>query len=274
MIDICSRQPDARLRPYIKMYFGAADDTPPKVQRILPNGEIGLCFYRGRAVIYDGLGTVQSCISGPLLSYQDIISEGRIDIVGVHLTTIGAHVLLPVPPSWIGSRTVRLCDLNDTGLRELESRIMGASGYGECFDAMDAYFLGRLYATDIDTLDMRRIQRALAYGQRHFADAHIPELASEACLSQRHFSRIFTDMVGIVPKEYLRIQRFQSTLRELKRSGWGGRTGQGILTRIAWDNGYCDYAHLYTDFRKISGYSPRQLLSLSENTDDSFGWRM
>lgn len=271
------------------MYFGAADDTPPKVQRILPNGEIGLCFYRGNTTIYDGLGMVQSCVSGPLLRYQDIISEGRIDIAGVHLTTIGAHVLLSVPPSEIGSRTVRLCDLGDSGIRELESRIMSASGYGECFDAMDAYFLRRLFATDIDTLDMRRIQRALAYGQRHLAEAHIPELASEACLSPRHFSRIFTDMVGIVPKEYLRLRRFQSAMRGMKISAWSSASDisgdetckerhmtlpPGTMTRIAWDNGYCDYAHLYSEFRKISGYSPRQLLSLSENTDDSYGWRM
>lgn len=276
MIDICSRQPDVRLQPYVKMYFGAADDTPPQIQRILPNGEVGLCFYRGNTVVYDGVGPVRSCISGQLLHYQDIISQGRIDIVGVHFTIIGAHVLLPVPPGEIGSSTVRLRDLDDPGMRALEYSIMTAASYAECFEAMDAFFLKRLSATTVDTLDMRRIQRAIAYGQRHFADAYIPDIASEACLSQRHLSRLFSDMVGIVPKEYLRLQRFQSALRELKIRGCPSQQhlDSGLLTRIAWDNGYCDYAHLYADFRKISGYSPRQLMSLSENIDDGYGWRM
>lgn len=275
MIHLCSRLPDTRLRPYIKMYFGAADDTPPRVQRILPNGEIGLCFYRGDAVVYDGIGSVQSCVSGQMMQYQDILSYGRIDIVGAHLTTIGAHVLLQKPMNEIGSRTVALSALNDPELLALEDTIMTADGYEECFAAMDACFLHRLRSTAVDTLNVRRILRAIAYGQRHCAEALIPDIASEACLSQRHFSRLFTSMVGISPKEYLRLQRFQSALRELKSHADGpALPGNDTLTEIAWRNGYYDYAHLYSDFRKISGYSPRQLVERSENKDDAYGWRL
>lgn len=258
------------------MYFGANDDEPPRVQRILPNGEVGLCFYRGRAVVYDGIGPVRSCLSGQLMHYQDIVSSGPIDIVGVHLTTIGAHVLLCRPMSDIGSHVVSLQDLNDADLLRLEQLIAAAGDYEACFALMDTFFLRRLATTTIDTLNIRRICRALAYGGCHTADAHIPDIASEACVSERQFTRLFTRMVGIAPKEYLRLQRFHSALHALKGAVLlpEGSSPSDTLAQIAMSQGYCDYAHLYADFRKISGYTPRQLVELSANDDDAYGWRM
>lgn len=72
------------------MYFWGRDANPPDVQRIVPNGEMGLWFYRGNKVEYVGRGEVQSCLSGQSVSFLDISSRGEIEIVGAHFTVLGA----------------------------------------------------------------------------------------------------------------------------------------------------------------------------------------
>ncbi|MBR6076850.1 MAG: helix-turn-helix domain-containing protein [Paludibacteraceae bacterium] len=269
MFRLTTRLPDARLRPYIKMYFGSSDDHAPHVQRIVPNGEMGICFYRGNEVTYDGIGPIRSCLSGQSVSYQDIVSDGRIDIVGAHFTTLGAALFFNAPLHSLFGAPTPLRVLGDKELDRLEEQIMEAGGYDLCFDLMDRFFLGRIGRTDIDPLNLRRLQRAIAYGQRHTAEARIDDIASEACLSQRHFNRLFTETAGLSPKEYLRLLRYRKALADLKSN-----RGSATMSEIAWRNGYCDLSHMSADFRKISGYTPAVLLGKSENENDDFGWRI
>lgn len=40
MVDFRYRRPDARLAPFVKMYFWGRDTDPPPTQRTIPNGEM------------------------------------------------------------------------------------------------------------------------------------------------------------------------------------------------------------------------------------------
>ena len=272
MVTIKTRLPIPSLRPYVKMYFWGKDEESPLVQRIVPNGEMGLCFYLNHPVIYDGIGERRSCLSGQSLHYHDIVSDGSVEIVGAHFTTLGAHVFFSSPLKLFFGQIVPLADIADPRLHQLEEEVMLASDYEICWDLMEAFFLERLCHSDFDALTFRRLQRAIAYGQRHTSDAQICQVASEACLSERHLNRVFSDVVGLSPKEYLRLQRYHKTLRDLKKSQ--NSNSPESLTSIAWTNGYCDFSHLYSDFRKICGYSPSRLLKESDHEEDAVGWRI
>lgn len=269
MFNLSTRHPNALLQPYIRMYFAATDDDAPHVQRIVPNGEMGICFYRSNGVIYDNVGSIRSCLSGQTTTYQDIISDGHIDIVGAHFTTLGAALFFNVPLHAFFGAPTPLNLLGDAAISQLEEQIMEASTHQACFDLMDSFFLKRIEHTKVDPINIRRLQRAIAYGQHHTSDARVADIASQACLSQRHFSRLFSELAGLPPKEYMRILRYRKTLSELKQ-----QKGILSLSETAWRNGYCDLSHLSSDFRKISGYSIGRLLDESQNDDDDFGWRI
>lgn len=259
--------PDERLRPYIKMYFWGNDNQAPLVQRIVPNGEIGLCFYRSGKVLYDHVGDRRSCLAGQSTHYQDIISDGNIEITGVHFTTLGAHLVFHSPLNIFFGQTVAIDDLEDKGLSELEDQIMTASTYLDCWRVMDSFFLNRIMEADVNVLNFKRLQRAIAYCQHCFNTVHICDMAEQACLSERHFNRVFSEVTGMSPKEYLRLQRYHKTLKNIK-------SGTDTISGIALKNGYCDFSHLAQDFKSISGYSPTELLKYSRNDNDEFGWRL
>ena len=69
-------------------------------------------------------------------------------------------------------------------------------------------------------------------------------------LSHRHFVALFRRAVGLAPKAYSRVLRFQNALRAArsgKADSWAG---------IAHDAGYSDQAHFTRDFVEFAGVTP------------------
>ena len=97
---------------------------------------------------------------------------------------------------------------------------------------------------------------------RH-GDVSIPDLANRACLSLRQFERRFHDQVGMRPKLYSRIARFEAALDSKARS----RTKS--WTEIGHEFGYHDQMHLVHDFGQFSGETPTSLVTEVERAHQS-----
>jgi len=71
---------------------------------------------------------------------------------------------------------------------------------------------------------------------------------SHAGVSARHLERVFFARVGLGPKAFARIVRFQNVLRS-SLPDWAA---------IAADCGYTDQAHLIHEFREFTGQTPAE----------------
>jgi AraC-like DNA-binding protein len=80
----------------------------------------------------------------------------------------------------------------------------------------------------------------------------VQHLAHHSGLSIRQFERRFTTVLGISPKLYARILRFEAALRRKSMAGHN-------WTTIAHDLGYHDQMHMIHDFQSLSGLSPKSL---------------
>lgn len=90
--------------------------------------------------------------------------------------------------------------------------------------------------------------------------ASVEELADVIHVSKRTLERIFKKNVGISPKEFLRIVRFQEVLRRLQSANVDNEiSAKESLLQIAFELGYYDHAHLTNEFKKYSGVLPSQL---------------
>ena len=83
------------------------------------------------------------------------------------------------------------------------------------------------------------------------AASRSPTIARDLGWSRRHLTEQFTRAVGVSPKTYARIVRFDRA-RSLIAAG-------GSLGDVALDAGYYDQAHLNRDFREFAGAAPTQL---------------
>jgi AraC-like DNA-binding protein len=82
----------------------------------------------------------------------------------------------------------------------------------------------------------------------------VSDVADEVGLSARRFIELFKDEVGLAPKLFCRVRRFQRAVRLVH-----GRTDVDWAD-VALDCGYFDQAHLIHEFREFSGLSPTAYL--------------
>lgn len=80
----------------------------------------------------------------------------------------------------------------------------------------------------------------------------IERLAAEFGFSERYIQKLFLHYVGISPKSFFSVQRFNKSL-ELVRSA------NMSLTNIAYECGYYDQAHFIKEFKSYTGMTPSKL---------------
>lgn len=80
----------------------------------------------------------------------------------------------------------------------------------------------------------------------------LADLRTELQLSERSFERKFKQHVGISPKLFTRISRFQASLHQLRNSRYDK------LSDVAFGNEYADQSHFIRAFKEFAGFSPLQ----------------
>lgn len=83
----------------------------------------------------------------------------------------------------------------------------------------------------------------------------LDELAANSSLSKYHFLRLFKKNMGLTPHHYIVTQRIHKA-KELVLSGES-------LSQVSLNVGFSDQSHFIRNFRKIYGYSPKELLNKS-----------
>jgi AraC-like DNA-binding protein len=165
---------------------------------------------------------------------------------------LGAQdAVLGVPASAMAGRIVALEDLwGEAATRRLCARLADAH------DTVGAAaILERAIAERVATADGRHAGTRLALAAAELlTGANVNAVAVDLGVSARHLRRVFREIVGVSPKAFAKLARFQRALRAAREDthvSWAG---------IAAAVGYYDQAHLIAEFREIAGVTPRALL--------------
>jgi len=196
----------------------------------------------------------QSILVGPQVSRLDLHFPAEHLVVCAAFWPGGLRRLLGVPVSEMLDFSVESRALLGPAVAEVEARLAEAPDYATMLAVLEAYLLRmlrRLRPQAERPLD-RLLPVLLPSGRLGHSLDH---LAAEACLSPRQFERSFVERVGLSPKLFARIARFDQAFR-LKEQ----RPGLDWLS-VAVQCGYYDYRHLVRDFREFAGVTPPQLLA-------------
>lgn len=102
----------------------------------------------------------------------------------------------------------------------------------------------------IDTRDEARVVRALQRMRARLDEPHpLVELAAEARLSRYHFLRVFNNVTGVTPHQWLVRQRLADAAQRLT-------TTRQPITEIALDVGFEDLSNFVNSFRSEYSVSP------------------
>ncbi len=90
--------------------------------------------------------------------------------------------------------------------------------------------------------------------QSHNGQMNVNTLAKRHFTTIRQLERSFKQYIGISPKEFINLVRYQFTLSLIQSR----RTNRSLLD-IAFECGYYDHAHLANEIKRYTGVAPSQL---------------
>lgn len=179
--------------------------------------------------------------------------DGRQQGVQVSLTPLGARALYGMPAAELADRLVPLDELLGALGVELVDRLRAATTWAARFAALDALLLRALsHGADSDRLPRVRPEVAEAWRRLVAARGRVQvgAVAAELGWSRRYLTERFRGEVGLPPKTFARVLRFEHA-HELA-------TAHDPLpwAEVATASGYADQAHLVRDWSEFTGRSP------------------
>lgn len=216
-------------------------------ERVLPSGRFQLVFdlTRGRGAV-----------TGMRSRYVEIDTAAIPAVMGAVFRPEGACGILRPAACEFYDRAVPLDLFWGPALGELGERLREAPGPTAKFGVLDDALMAAVRRRSARRMTTHGVVRAaVAEFEAAPRTRTIREFARDAGLSRRRFSQLFREQVGLTPKLYCRIRRFQQVVAT-------ARAGAPVdWAEVALEGGYCDQSHMANEFREFSGMSPSVFLA-------------
>ena len=179
----------------------------------------------------------------------NLILSGHVDAFTIVFLPGAFSMLFGVPAVELTNGDFNGEEVLGRPINELYARLGEVSAFAERVDVADG-FLSRIRPATDSVNAIVRTARAMIQSN---GSVRISEAAHQAGLGLRQFERRFDHEIGVSPKLYARIIRFEAALQRravLPARSW---------TDIAQDLGYHDQMHMVHDFTRLSGDSPEAI---------------
>ncbi|WP_242918483.1 helix-turn-helix transcriptional regulator [Pontibacter liquoris] len=238
-------KPCNALEPFIHSYWELkGDEHDRQWERNFPDGCAGLVMNLADTCLTDNgrvsMAFGKTYVVGATTSFKDSFIDSNTHLVGVCLKPAAfANFYTYAAQNELTELTVEFEKANSF---KIDNIMKDSAAY------LNQFFTDRIKTT-INPLQSIIKDIHASHGQ-----LRIKELSKQYNTTVRQLERSFKKHVGISPKEYANIIRFQHTLGIIKNSG-----ENRSLLDIAYECGYYDHAHLTNEIKRNTGLSPSQL---------------
>lgn len=257
---IVARAPQPALRPFVQALWASDGAGPARGagarEHVLPTGlaQLVLRLSPEPIVIFDGgrpLSLGHAVLGGARSGYYEKDVSAPSAAVGASLLPGAVSMLFGVRADALAERHTRLDELWGREAERLRERLGEQRSAGARLDELEACLL-------------RHVQRARplhagvasALARLGERDVRIGELVQASGYSHRALVAAFRAAVGLTPKAFASVLRFQRAV------GWLASTPAASLIQVALDHGYADQAHLTRAFAEMAGVSPARYRAL------------
>ena len=255
--------PQPALRPFIKDYLLIHVklnhvSIENRIKPIPPDADQSIFFYPRSPVTAITNSTKESRASAPSVFVGQQTTRVNIQFGIDHLIIqvrfqpgVLYKLLGRMPITEFNGIEIDAEFLSDYELKVLNNKLSETNNYNKMIDLIEAYFLKRIGKLKIEILP---IDKAISHLKNSDQSASLSWLADQACLSTRQFERNFIYQMGMSPKFYARIARFDRAFK-LKQA-----KTEMSWQHIAYSCGYYDFSHLMKDFNQFAEVTPSMLL--------------
>jgi AraC-like DNA-binding protein len=248
MFGYWEKEPVGALRRHLSALWVWKGTAPPIRHRVLPDGCIDIVFGAGGTA--EGDSQMLSVV-GTMTRHIEVSRAELPLVLGARFRPAGAVPFLECSASEITDASVPLEDVWGKDANRLHERLAECVSISERLDILQGALLVRLAGARQEDTRMMYAARCIANDTTF---SNLSDLAVDLGMSLRQFRRRFQAEVGIGPKRFSRIIRFQRLLETVLERG-------GLWADLALEHGYFDQAHLIRDFKEFTGLGPTQYMA-------------
>ncbi len=199
-----------------------------------------------------GNASTRATMIGPMSQVSAVTADDLPAMVGAYLHPTAAARFAGQPADALADRVVPLADLWGRP-RAVDLEDQGADRNAEAaIDALELALLRRIRHGDRSAAPTVKLEQLVAWARSCGGRISVDEVASAAGISRQHLGRLFRRHVGISPKLFCRLARFQAALAV-------ARAEKPIWAQAAATLGYADQSHMIAELREFAGFTPDQL---------------
>jgi AraC-like DNA-binding protein len=253
---IVIHRPSAPLATCVdKIWFTSRDSLPHFRERSLPTGRVDIVIplLQDSIVRFDRVDSADArhflgaVVSGAHDHFAVRGMGGASSVIGVNFKPGGAAPFFGAALRQFSNQTILLDEMWGTAAFDLRQRLQAVPQASQKIQIVEGELMSRLLgARPVD----RMVTWALQALDLNPSAARITGVQCASGCSPQQFIRRFTEAVGITPKRYARVLRFNALLPRLARLGprdWANAAAEG---------GYFDQSHLIHEFSRLAGITP------------------
>lgn len=244
------------LQDYIR-YFWILEDFGDKTFKIIPDGLSGLIFQEEANLFLDKEQQVlpQLFLYGQTTYHSEQKAIGNFRNIGVYLQPTALKSIFNIDACDLTNQHISIDCLTTEPILE---QLVNANSVHDKIEIISRFFLKRIQQVEHHSKKADFATTLLQKGNS------LKDIQAEMNLSERSLERLLKQYVGISPKAYSRIIRFQSALHILRQNDFSN------LTDLAYQNDYFDQSHYIREFKAFTGTNPKQFIRQTNEQVENF----
>lgn len=257
--------PPKKLERFIECYWVVeSTNTTPEIQKIIPDGFPEIIFHYGDSykINIKNKWELQSksLIAGQIKKHFFLQNTGRSGVFGIKFRPAGLMHLFSTPMYELTDKALPLSEIKNFFFLKLEREIFNCKGYKEMIVVVNQFLQEQAKQQEQynDTID-----KAVDLIFKSNGTLAVNELAKNLFSTERQLQRLFRKYIGLSPKFYARIIRFNYIFQliQKKNTSW---------LDVTYHSGYFDQSHFIRDFKAFTGEDPSQYFFEGENMANFF----
>lgn len=260
--------PPQNLSPYVKYFWtleSKSQETSFKTFGAIVDGSPGAIIVRKENEAF--CDEQKRRLPGILLYGQTITpvklkAAGNFNAIGICFQPHALKSIFGFDASELNDTCIDLDSTNTKKMGKLSDKLAEAITLDDQMEAVYQYLMRHIEsnvhkAEGVTTHALNQITSMRGNLSLH-------ELQRQLNVSERSLERKFKHTVGIGPKLFARICRFQESLNQMRRDKYDK------LSDIAYENDYADQSHFIRVFKEFTGFSPLDFKKQSSEIVENF----
>ncbi|MBC7829532.1 MAG: AraC family transcriptional regulator [Chitinophagaceae bacterium] len=247
-------KPPDQLQGHIKYYWTmeSSVDSVTNTFRTIADGCPGLIFQQTEnGDFYQNNKKLPGIfLYGQATRHAELYMAGRSTTVGIFFYPHALKSIFGLNADELTDSCIDMELITSSQNFQLSQQLMNTSSTNDRIKILSSYLFCQIRN------DKRQpdgtIEFALSLILKSEGNIPLKELQENIQLSERSFERRFKQSIGISPKLFSRICRFQASLNQLRKNKYNK------LSDIAFENEYADQSHFIRTFKEFAGFSPFQ----------------